>query len=171
MNKFTARMGRGFTLIEVLITVFVMALGLLGFAALQTQGVKFNRTADLRTQVTQLTYNIGDRMRANVTGAVSGDYVAAAKPVPSYDCSSSFSGTSSANTCSSTEMATADLNQWFSDLGVALPSGTGSISCADTDATDGDPCTLGSLHTIQVQWQETDETGFTNKTFSLDIQP
>ncbi len=163
--------GRGFTLIEVLITVFVMALGMLGFAALQTQGIKFNRTADLRTQATQLTYNISDRIRANVTAAVNGTYVASSQPSPAYDCSSSFSGTATVNVCSPTEMANADLDIWYDSLTTALPSGTGSISCADSDATDADPCTRGSLHSIQVQWQEAEGTGFASQTFSLNIQP
>ena len=35
----------GFTLVEVLVTIVVMAVGLLGFAALQTVALKSSRTA------------------------------------------------------------------------------------------------------------------------------
>lgn len=161
----------GFSLIEILITVFVLALGLLGFAALQTEGVKQNRTADLRTRAMQSAYNIADRMRANVGGAVNGTYEATAAPAVSYDCESNFSGTTVVNKCSSTEMANADLDVWFGLMSQELPSGAGTISCTDSDGTDGDPCTRGSIYNIQVQWQEYEGTGFSTKTFAMDIQP
>jgi type IV pilus assembly protein PilV len=161
----------GFTLIEILVTVFVLAFGLLGFAALQTEGMKNNRVAELRSVVTQSTYNISDRIRANVGGAVNGAYVANAPPAVGYDCETSFAGTVVANKCSSTEMANADLDRWYATLGSALPSGTGSITCADADATDADACTRGSLYSINVIWEESTRTGFATKTFSLDIQP
>ena len=161
----------GFTLIEILVTVFVLAFGLLGFAALQTEGLKNNRVAELRTEVTQATYNIADRIRANVGGAVIGDYVADAAPAVGYDCETSFSGTTVANQCTSTEMANADLEQWFDTLADVLPSGTAEITCADTDGTDTDGCTRGSLYTIEVTWEEATRSGFAPQSFSMDIQP
>ena len=161
----------GFTLIEILVTVFVLAFGLLGFAALQTEGMKNNRVAELRSVVTQSTYNIADRIRANVGGAVSGTYVANSSPAVAYDCETSFAGTVVANKCSSIEMANSDLDRWYAALGDALPSGTGSITCVDADATDADSCTRGSLYSINVIWEESARTGFATKTFSLDIQP
>ncbi|OUS17453.1 type IV pilus modification protein PilV [Gammaproteobacteria bacterium 50_400_T64] len=157
----------GFTLIEVLVTVFVLAFGLLGFAALQTEGMKNNRVAELRTEVTQATYNIGDRIRANIGGAVSGDYRANVSPAVGYDCEASFAGTAVANRCSSTEMANADLVLWYATLADVLPSGTGEITCNGA----GGGCPRGSLYTIEVTWEESTRTGFATKTFSLDIQP
>lgn len=165
------RRQEGFTLIEILVTVFVLALGLLGFAALQTEGMKNNRVADLRTEVTQATYNIADRIRANVGGAISGTYEATGAPGVGYDCEVSFAGTTVANKCSTTEMANADLDRWFATLGYVLPTGTGEISCVDADATDGDACSRGSLYSIDITWEESTRTGFESKTFSLDIQP
>lgn len=169
--KYQPRWQAGFTLIEILVTVFVLAFGLLGFAALQTEGMKNNRVAELRSVVTQSTYNIADRIRANVGGSTSGAYVANSSPAVGYDCETSFAGTAVANKCSSIEMANADLERWFSVLGDALPSGTGSITCNDIDATDTDSCTRGSLYSINVTWEEAMRTGFATNTFSLDIQP
>ena len=158
---------KGFTLIEILVTVFVLAFGLLGFAALQTEGVKNNRVAELRTEANQAAYNIADRIRANVAGAVNGSYVAAAAPGVGYNCETSFV----ANRCSSAQMANADLDRWFASLGDVLPSGTGAITCTDADAADADACSRGSLYSIDVTWEESTRTGFATKTFSLDIQP
>ncbi len=56
---------RGFTLIEVMIAVLVLALGLLGFALLQTMSVRFSQSANYRTQATNLAYDMLDQMRAN----------------------------------------------------------------------------------------------------------
>lgn len=55
---------KGFTLVEVLVTVLVLAVGLLGLAGLQLAGMKSNRSAYLRSQAVIATYDLLDRMRA-----------------------------------------------------------------------------------------------------------
>ncbi|MCX7101946.1 MAG: type IV pilus modification protein PilV, partial [Methylobacter sp.] len=61
----------GFTLIEVLIAMLVLAVGLLGLAGLQATSLKSNQSAYNRSQATQLAYDLADRMRANVAGAAT----------------------------------------------------------------------------------------------------
>ncbi|AOY66288.1 type IV pilus modification protein PilV [Xanthomonas perforans] len=61
----SARSSRGFTLIEVLIAILVLAFGLLGFALLQTMNVRFVQSANYRTQATNLAYDLIDQMRSN----------------------------------------------------------------------------------------------------------
>lgn len=56
---------QGFTLLEVLITILVLAFGLLGFALLQTMSVRFTQSANHRTKATNLAYDILDQMRSN----------------------------------------------------------------------------------------------------------
>ena len=56
---------RGFTLLEVLIAILVLAFGLLGFALLQTMSVRFVQSANYRTQATNLAYDLIDQMRSN----------------------------------------------------------------------------------------------------------
>lgn len=56
---------RGFTLIEVLIALVVLALGLLGFALLQTMNLRYAQSANYRTQATNLAYDLIDQIRAN----------------------------------------------------------------------------------------------------------
>jgi len=55
----------GFTMIEVLVAVVVLALGLLGFALLQTMNMRFTQSANHRTQATNMAYDLLDQMRAN----------------------------------------------------------------------------------------------------------
>lgn len=71
MKRFRAPGGRraagGFSMIEVLITIIVLAFGLLGFALLQTMNVRFVQSANYRTQATNLAYDLIDQMRANAS--------------------------------------------------------------------------------------------------------
>ena len=55
----------GFSLIEVLIALLVTALGLLGFAFLQTMNLRYTQSANYRTQATNLAYDLLDQIRAN----------------------------------------------------------------------------------------------------------
>lgn len=60
-----ARRQSGFSMIEVLVAVLVLALGLLGFALLQTMNLRFTQSANYRTEATNLAYDLLDQMRAN----------------------------------------------------------------------------------------------------------
>lgn len=55
----------GFSLIEVMIAMFVMGVGLLGFALLQTMVLRYTQSANYRTQATNLAYDLFDQIRAN----------------------------------------------------------------------------------------------------------
>lgn len=56
---------KGFSMIEVLIALLVLAVGLLGFALLQTMNLRFTQSAQQRTHATNLAYDLLDQMRAN----------------------------------------------------------------------------------------------------------
>ncbi len=101
----------GFTLLEVLVATFILAIGLLGIASLQTTSIRNNQGAYLRSQATILAYDIIDRMRANSALARTGNYSIAI-------------GTSG----SGTGMALTDTTEWKVTLGQMLPSGDGSVT-------------------------------------------
>jgi type IV pilus assembly protein PilV len=56
----------GFTLIEVLISMILLAIGLLGLASLQAIALRDNQDAYYYQQATLLAYEMQDRIRANV---------------------------------------------------------------------------------------------------------
>ena len=64
-NRFEVSSNRagGFTLVEVMVAVLVLSVGLLGFAALQSRGLRLNHDALIRTQATFLANDMMDRMR------------------------------------------------------------------------------------------------------------
>ena len=65
---FTGAGMRGATLIEVLVSLLVLSIGLLGVAALLSTSLRHNHSAHLRSQATVLAHDIVDRMRAHRTG-------------------------------------------------------------------------------------------------------
>jgi type IV pilus assembly protein PilV len=56
---------QGFSLLEVLVAVVILAFGLLGFALLQTMNVRYVQSANYRTQATNLAYDLTEQMRSN----------------------------------------------------------------------------------------------------------
>ena len=54
---------RGFSLIEVLITVIITSIGLLGFAGILNKSIATNRQAYARSQATILANDIIERMQ------------------------------------------------------------------------------------------------------------
>ncbi|WP_347986331.1 type IV pilus modification protein PilV [Methylomonas sp. AM2-LC] len=63
-----------FTLLEVLVTMVVVGLGLLGQAALMAQSSKSNNSAYYHTQASLLASDYLERMRMNQTSAMAGGY-------------------------------------------------------------------------------------------------
>jgi type IV pilus assembly protein PilV len=131
----------GFTLLEVLIALLILSIGLLGLAALQTTGLRSTQMASMRTQATQVVYDITDRMRANPAGVAAGEYVIALAEAPA--------DTSAAGT------ALNDLTEWR-DRVEKLPGGKSEITqCNTADGCDG------LTHIITVYWDEA-RTGATD---------
>ena len=62
---------RGFTLIEILIAIVVMAIGLLAVAAMQIQGVRLNLDSYARSQAVMLANDYVERTAANRPAAFS----------------------------------------------------------------------------------------------------
>jgi type IV pilus assembly protein PilV len=156
---------QGFTLIEVLIAVVVLAGGLLGLAGLQARGLSNNQSAYNRSLATQLAYDIADRMRANHNQGPS--YQTTTATMTSVNSCTAAPNTCtcspSANPdCSHAELALADLFYWISNLQVALPSGAGTITCTDP------PLCANMIYTITVSWDD-NKDGSANVPFAMEL--
>ncbi|MDH1262345.1 MULTISPECIES: type IV pilus modification protein PilV [unclassified Pseudomonas] len=142
---------KGFTLIEVMIALIILAIGLLGMATLMTQSLQSSESAYSRGQATLLAYDIIDRMRANkvldtskpfqnyrVSHATLGNNYTLANP-------SSCPNTVCAADCEGAEKATSDLTQWCRALNSSLPNLLPATSIV-RNGTNG--------YRVRVEWQE-----------------
>jgi type IV pilus assembly protein PilV len=136
----SARRSSGFTLIEVLVTVLIMSLGMLGIAALQATTSRFKIGAWARSSTAVLFSDFADRVRANpdVAGlsyfssgaatstsayALTTDWSTqstAAAPTVTTDCSTT--------TCTATERAAYDLIIWRQQIRRQLPQGSAFVT-------------------------------------------
>jgi type IV pilus assembly protein PilV len=149
----------GFTLIEVLVALFVLSIGLLGLAALQVRGMQYGNESYLRTQATMIANDIIDRMRANAIGARNGNYAATGAPAVPQDCGDNGSGCAT-----NSDIANFDLTRWYQLLGnrlppVQSPAVAGKIDLTGTvTRTYQGTATVFSNYLITIKWQERDLT-------------
>lgn len=170
LPKYTSGQNQGFTLLEVLVTVVILSLGLLGLAGLQLRSLQSGNDSLARTQATILAYSISDRMRVNAQAVFDGNYQVNPDnlpALPSYDCETSFP--SGSTRCEPEEMAELDAAVWSEAVQTAnvLPAGTGRITCVDSNATDSMPCSPNSVHLVTLLWDEA-RTGATGTDCSDD---
>ena len=130
------RTAAGFTLLEVLIAIVVVAFGLLGLAGLQVFALKNNQSASLRVTATNLTTDIIDRMKANYIGVINNNYN---QPLTSAYQGTPVSNCTSATGCLPAELATTDLIQWQQRVAATLPGGIGIVCLDQTPQTDSAP--------------------------------
>lgn len=122
----------GMTLIEVLVTLVLISVGLLGVAALQLTTMKSNQEAYVRSQASVLADYILDRIRANQRGFLNNEYNAIA-----------LNGTGTAGLTSGNDLA-----RWQAEIDRLLPGGNANAggSIVRTAGTN--------IVTITIQWSE-----------------
>jgi type IV pilus assembly protein PilV len=64
----------GLTLIEILVTMVLLGVGLLGLAGLQLRGMQVNQGSSLRSQAAILAEDLADRLRADSLTAAAHGY-------------------------------------------------------------------------------------------------
>lgn len=152
---------KGFTLVEVLVSVAIMSFGLLGLAALQVNSMKKNMDAYLKSSAAILANDLAEKMRANLSAVDSGGYE---KSVANLSVNSQcFQGVSSSfesaqqgsSTCTKDEIAINDLIEWQDNITNLLPGALGQVCKTSTPGTD--PMALncdniGNLYVISISW-------------------
>jgi type IV pilus assembly protein PilV len=136
MMRSARRRQCGMTLIEVLVSVLILAIGLLGAAAIQLNALRYTDSATMSSQASFIAYDMMDRIRANVDGNGGGSSVLA-----SY----SLGSLSSAPTGTQTTAKDQDLADFRTNIqSFAGDTGAGTINVA-----------LAPEVTITVTWDDT----------------
>jgi len=104
----------GFSLVEVLVTLVVLSVGLLGIAGMMASTVRNNHSAYQRSQASWLAYDMLDRVRANREAALAP--------------SNNFNIALGTVTATATGVVGSEINAWKGRLAAALPAGDGSVA-------------------------------------------
>lgn len=140
----TRRGEEGGSLIEALVAMLVLALGVMGMAAVQTRTLTTTRTTQLRAVALHAIDDLRDRMQANaerhrILPSSTNPYLTSwDDPVVSTtDCRSLA--------CDSAQLAAFDIAQWKADLARTLPGGNAMVFRAEQDPTQ---------YGVLVAWKE-----------------
>jgi type IV pilus assembly protein PilV len=138
---------KGMTLIEVLISLVILAIGMLGIASMLLLSNKANNSSYTKQLAVQSVYDIFDKIRANYSAAVNGNYTVnniSNNPTipaqPSTLCDTS--------PCNPAQLATYDIWYWLAKDVAKLPNGSGSITTALSGVAGN------TIITVTVQWND-----------------
>ncbi|MAR89503.1 MAG: type IV pilus modification protein PilV [Pseudomonadota bacterium] len=116
-RNFKSQAGVG--LIEVLISVLVLSIGVLGMVAMQTRALQFSQESIYTSQALMMAYDMADRMRAN--RGFETEYMV------NYGSAVSATNDCTSNTCTPQQMAKFDAALWKTAVAQNLPYGDGQI--------------------------------------------
>ena len=147
----------GFSMLEVLVSLILVALTMLGQAGLQASALKLSKGAASRMQAVMLTDEIAERIENNKVGDYS---------LSSATTASAASTNCMTSNCSSSQLASYDLAAWTTRATTSLVNPAWSITKSGTN-----PAT----YTIFLSWQDrrdnakatTYTTTGTSETFSI----
>lgn len=134
---------RGFSLVEVLISIIILSFGMLGMVGMQAAALQSNREARLQSVAYGLAQELADLMRTNQDVALqtAGNPFLVSLSAPltpgtaSYCLAVSGSGCSGATPADKTTLAQSLMTDWLWRVNAELP-GARVVVCADTAPFD-----------------------------------
>jgi len=138
---------KGFSLIEILISLVIMSVGMMGLASLKMVSIQGTSDAHFRHEGSLVMMDLADRMRANLD-AVDGGLYESESTVSLVPPSVLCSGTT---TCTSNQLAAYDNYQVATLLSEAVPGSAITITCPSSDCTTVDE--VKKPHTINITWR------------------
>jgi type IV pilus assembly protein PilV len=127
---------RGFSLVEAMVALVVLAVGMLGIAGLYVTTLRSGGGAIYRMQAVNLAGDLADRIRANRNAPAA--YAGAAANNNCYGAG--------AVDCTPALMAANDLFVWQQQVQAILPGGVGAIAVNAAAAP--------TTYTINISWTE-----------------
>ena len=143
------RTARGFSLVEVMVSLIVVSIGLLGIAKMQVLALSATSIASKRSLAASEASSLAASMHANraywasgvapVSFTVIGTTISDGNLATAAACAGAV--------CSAPQLAAYDVQQWAAAVQALLPSPNSTISCTNLA---GSPVSC----TIQVAWSE-----------------
>jgi type IV pilus assembly protein PilV len=145
----------GFTMVEAMVALVVLAVGMLGIAGLYVTTLRSGGGAIYRFQAVNLASDLADRIRANRTANVA--YLGPAADNNCYGAG--------AVDCAPALMAANDLLVWQNQVAAMLPAGNGVVNVV-AGAVATDPYT----YTITITWVGSGDTAASAPSYVLTLQ-
>lgn len=155
MGNIQRSLQNGFSLIEVLVSIVIIAVGILGIAGLQVISIQQNRSALVRAEATKYAADILDRARVN-KGLDYAPVALTTDPTAPTDCRLGL--------CNQTQMKDFDVNYWKCSInhknsaGAVFAACTGlGFAAADNFIPGGQggiAITADSVYEVTVRWKE-----------------
>ena len=114
----------GFSMIEVLISILILSMGVLGVLGLVIKSMQFSSSANYRSVAAQQAYSIAEMLRANPSMLNAFRGLPATSPAMNNNCLLAAG-------CSSGDWNTTAYSHWKRQLAATLPNGDGYI-CQDS---------------------------------------
>lgn len=111
----------GASLLEMMISFFVMGVGMMGVLGMQTQAMRFNDHANAYSQAMVLAQDIIESIRANKVSVAHYQIALDETAISNKDC-----GQVNSN-CNQIELKDWDLKNWRDKIAKRLPGGTSAI--------------------------------------------
>ncbi|MBD3653678.1 type IV pilus modification protein PilV [Kangiella sp.] len=164
----------GFSLMEVLITILLVSIGLLGYAALQMGALNSSLDSFSRSQASIILEDAAARIRNN-SEYLKSDMGEANVYVGDLESKSVFQWCNIENgitpeaicdvdsSCSMSDLAKQDIYEVCSSLiATKIPTGVIGASCFDREA-DSDNCSYGSRMSLFLAWRGTEREDISGK--------
>lgn len=139
---------KGFTLLEVLISIILLGIGVLGMVGLQAWSIRANQQAHYQATAVRLSRELGELMRSNAATAslpgTGNNYLIDSDTAVPASATNCFTSACTAGA----DVATWDVYEWYQRVNAELP-GARAVVCFDSApyAADGTPqwgCTASS---------------------------
>ena len=134
---------RGFTLLEVLVAVVIMAIGILGLVGLQTSSLRQNQSALARTLAIDYANAMMDKMRSNPQEAMQGYYNVRSNPGDTV------------NNVPENSQAVKDVRLWRDNLKKALPEARVQVCRFQGESGSAVCGTEGDYFMVCIKWDQT----------------
>ena len=178
----SSRRTQGFTMLEVLISILIIALGLLGLAGLQTRIQQAEFESYQRSQAVVILHDMVDRINANRATASCFAITSASAGTPFYGYGSGALAACGASTSANNTRADIAMDGWDDMLKGAAETKSGSSvgamvnarGCVSydstTELTDAGGATVSGtgIYTITVTWQGLGDTITPSSTCASD---
>ena len=164
----------GVSMIEILLAVFVLAVGFLAAAKMQSLGVRNAQGAYVRSQAAFLTKDMADRMRANTAGVELGLYntfdTDAGLSTQAGCVTASNSGTVTA--CTPAQIAQNDLAEWTRYINPPDPQNMlPLLTSGETVSARGTVTFENDRYLITLVWSEVAEGDELSQTMVTEFVP